>query len=659
MKKETVIVVLLAAVLLAFAAGRFSAHPGPSAAGAPVTIAQGGSPAAVGGDGVLPATLPVHGAKDALVTIFEVSDFQCPFCSRVGPTLKKVLEDYPNDVRVVWINQPLPFHDRAKPAAIAALAAHKQGKFWEMHDKLFANQRDLTDENFTLWAKEIGLDGAKFAADQKDAGIAAQIAAESAAAGALGARGTPGFFINGKMLSGAQPYEAFKKEIDDAIATAKPLAAQKKGLDFLTAAFVARDAANGAKVVSYLIKGEAAPVAAAERPEAEAHDDGPAKPPADSYDIWKVAVDPKKDAIKGDSDKALVTIVEFSDFQCPFCSRAAATVTELEKSYGDKVRLVFKHTPLPFHQNARPASAAAIAAGKQGKFWEFHDKAFANQQGLTEENLEAWAKELGLNVDKFNKDRKDPAVAAQVEDDIAAGQAVGIRGTPGFMINGRKVVGAQPAPVFKAVIDEEIAKAEKAGKKGQSYYESIVEGGKVFSELGDAKDIDITNLPWKGAKDAKATIVLFSDFQCPFCSRVEEPLKGALEKNDKLKVVFAHYPLNFHQNAKPASIVAQEAWEQGPEKFWKFHDLAFASQKDLSPENIDKWAKEAGVDLAKLDDAKKKQHGDFIDKVMEIGNKVGVEGTPTLFINGRKWEPSGGFSAEAIAAAADKAAKLK
>ena len=656
MKKESAIVVILGAVLLAFAAGRFSAHPGPATQAAPATVADAGAPVA-GGDGVLPARLPVHGAKDAIVTIFEVSDFQCPFCSRVGPTIKKVMEDYPNDVRVVWINQPLPFHDRAKPSAIAALAAHKQGKFWEMHDKLFANQRDLTDENYVKWAQEIGLNVEKFKTDLKDPAITAQIAAEASAAGALGARGTPGFFINGKMLSGAQPYEAFKKEVDDAIATAKPLAAQKKGLEFLTAAFTARDPANGAKVVSLLIKGEAAP--AEEPAREEAHDDGPAKAPPDSYDIWKVAVDAKKDAIKGDSDKALVTIVEFSDFQCPFCSRAAATVTDLEKAYGDKVRLVFKHTPLPFHQNAKPASAAAIAAGKQGKFWEFYDKAFANQQALTEENYEAWAKELGLNVDKFNKDRKDESALKQIEDDIAAGQAVGIRGTPGFLINGRKVVGAQPAPVFKAVIDEEIAKAEKAGKKGAAYYDSIVEGGKLFSELGDAKEIDIAGLPWKGAKDAKATIVLFSDFQCPFCSRVEEPLKGALEKDDKLKVVFAHYPLNFHQNAKPAAIVAQEAWEQGPEKFWKFHDLAFGNQKDLSPENIDKWAKEAGVDLSKLDDAKKKKHEDFINKTMEIGNNVGVEGTPTLFINGRKWEPSGGFTAEAITAAADKAVKLK
>ena len=122
-------------------------------------------------------------------------------------------------------------------------------------------------------------------------------------------------------------------------------------------------------------------------------------------------VDAKVDAILGDSAKAQVTIVEFSDFQCPFCSRAAKTVDQLVTDYGDKVRVVFKHKPLPFHQNAKPASAAAIAAGKQGKFWEFYHKAFDNQQNLTDENFVAWAKELGLDAGKFDADRKSDAVA--------------------------------------------------------------------------------------------------------------------------------------------------------------------------------------------------------------------------------------------------------
>ena len=167
--------------------------------------------------------MPVTGGKDALVTIIEISDFQCPFCSRVGPTMKKIKETYKGQVRIVWANNALSFHNRAKPAATAALAAHRQGKFWEMHDKLFANQRALTDANFTKWAGELGLDAAKFAKDMKDPTLGKQIDREQLAANATGARGTPGFFINGKLLSGAQPFPAFKKEIDAALESAKKL----------------------------------------------------------------------------------------------------------------------------------------------------------------------------------------------------------------------------------------------------------------------------------------------------------------------------------------------------------------------------------------------------------------------------------------------------
>ena len=658
MKKETVVLVVVLAALVAFAAGRWSNKVQPQAAtqAAPTAVAPaaGAEAAAVAGaPSIIPASMPVKGAENALVTILEVSDFQCPFCSRVGPTIKKILETYPNDVRVVWGNQPLGFHDRAKPAATAALAAHRQGKFWEMHDKMFANQSDLTDENFKKWAGELTLDMAKFEADLKDDGISKQIDAEQAAANATGARGTPAFFINGKLLSGAQPYEAFQKEIDEALTAAKALSAQgKSGMDLMLAAATARDAEVGAKVVNYFFKGEA-PAAAAPEREAAAEPEGPAKAPDDSYEIWKVPV-AKTDSIKGDSDKAIVTIVEFSDFQCPFCSRGANTIDEVVKAYGDKVRVVFKHTPLPFHDKARPAHAAAIAAGRQGKFWEFHDKAFANMQALTEENFAAWAKELGLNMAKFDADRKNPETDKQIQADIDLGASVSIRGTPGFMINGRKVVGAQPLPVFKAVVDEEIAKAEKAGnKKGAAYYDGIVAEGKLFSELGGKPaDMNLDGLPFEGPKDAPIVITAFSDFQCPFCSRVAEPVKGAAKKfPGKVKIVFAHFPLSFHKEARPASLAAQVAFEQGgSELFAKVHDGLFAAQRELSDEKIDAVAKEAGVDMAKLAAAKKDpKYGKLFDDTMAMGSKAGVEGTPSLFINGRKYEPAGGFSAESIA----------
>ncbi|MSQ82893.1 MAG: thioredoxin [Myxococcales bacterium] len=664
MKKETVFLVVIAAAVLAFVAGRAStstkagAATGSAPAAVAAAAAEGQAAPAAATNGI-PASMPWKGAANGAVTILEVSDFQCPFCTRVGPALKDLLAAYPNDVRIVWANQPLPFHNNAKPAAIAALAAHRQGKFWEMHDKLFANQQQLSPENYEKWAKELGLDVEKFKADQKDAAISTQIDKEQAAANATGAGGTPSFFIGGKLMQGALPLDEFKKAVDAALADAKAAGAGKTGIDQIKAAFGKHGGEAGTKVAEYFLEGKApaaAPAAPeAARGEAPKTDEGPATAPPDSFDIWKVPVDVKRDAIRGDNDKALVTIVEISDFQCPYCSKASATVVEAEKLYGDKVRVVFKHHPLPFHDKARPAHAASIAAGKQKKFWEFHDKAFANATALTEENFAAWAKEIGLDIAKFDADRKDAATEKQIVDDMEMAGAVGVRGTPGFMINGRKVVGAQPLGVFKAVIDEEIKKADAAGKKGQPYYDTIVAQGKIFSELNDkVNDFSYDGLPFIGKKDAPYVITVFSDFQCPYCSRVAKPLRDVMEANkDKVRVVFAHFPLSFHDKAKPASAAAQLAFEQGgSDMFEKVHDALFAAQRELTEDKIKEVAVAAGVDKAKLEEVlKTNKYEELFKKTMAMGEKGGVEGTPSIYINGRKFEPQAGMGPDVFAKA--------
>jgi protein-disulfide isomerase len=170
---------------------------------------------------------PMKGAKNAPVTIVEYSDFQCPFCARVEPILEQLLKEYPGKVRVAWHNLPLAFHDKAKPAAIATMAAHQQGKFWEMHDLLFKNQQNLGPEDIEGYAKKVGLSMAKFKAALKDEKLAKAIDAEVAAGGKIGARGTPSFFINGTFLSGAQPFERFQERVDEELTKAMVLV--KKG----------------------------------------------------------------------------------------------------------------------------------------------------------------------------------------------------------------------------------------------------------------------------------------------------------------------------------------------------------------------------------------------------------------------------------------------
>jgi protein-disulfide isomerase len=161
-------------------------------------------------------------------------------------------------------------------------------------------------------------------------------------------------------------------------------------------------------------------------------------------------------------ETAAVTIVEFSDFQCPFCSRVGPTLKQIEKEYGDQVRIVFKHQPLDFHAKAPAAHAAAEAAHRQGKFWEMHDKIFADQKAMSPEKYVEYAKELELDVEQFQKDVVSAEVKSRVDADKKQAAKLGSSGTPGFFINGLNLKGAKPFEAFKEVIDKELAKKKKA-----------------------------------------------------------------------------------------------------------------------------------------------------------------------------------------------------
>ncbi len=164
------------------------------------------------------------------------------------------------------------------------------------------------------------------------------------------------------------------------------------------------------------------------------------------------------DAVRGDKD-APVTIVEWSDFECPFCARFyQQTLPSIEEEYikTGKVKLVYRDFPLSFHPNAQKAAEAAECAGEQGKYWEMHDMLFEQgvQGGVA--GFKQYAKNLGLNTAKFDTCLDSGAMAGEIQQDTADGAAAGIQGTPGFIINGKLVSGAQPFAVFKQVIDAEL-----------------------------------------------------------------------------------------------------------------------------------------------------------------------------------------------------------
>jgi protein-disulfide isomerase len=160
---------------------------------------------------------------------------------------------------------------------------------------------------------------------------------------------------------------------------------------------------------------------------------------------------------KGPAD-AKITIVEFSDFECPYCSKAEESVTEVMDHYAGKVRVVYRYFPLSFHPHAQKAAEAAACADEQGKFWEMHKTLFANQQKLAVEDLKAHAATVGLDAAKFAECLDKDSMKAKVDGDQKAGAEAGVNGTPAFFINGRVISGAQPFAEFEKIINAELAK---------------------------------------------------------------------------------------------------------------------------------------------------------------------------------------------------------
>ncbi len=627
--KPNVLVALLVGLVLGFAGGRAVTGPSSPGADSKPTAAAAAAPSAPkpGARPVDPTVFkvpidgsPVKGNADALVTLVEFSDYQCPFCARADATVVQLQKDYGSKLRVVMKQNPLSFHPRAKPAALAAMAAGEQGKYWEYHGKLFANAKALEDADLEKYAQELGLDMNRWKAALTKPEFSATIDRDQSLAGKLGANGTPAFFINGRFLSGAQPIDNFKALIDEELEKAQALVRSGTPASQVYAAVLAKGV-------------EAAPSRPDNKPEA----------PATAYR----KVDFPADAPSFGPKDAKVTIVEWSDFECPFCSRVGPTLKQIKEAYPKDVRVVFRHQPLSFHANAKPAAEASMAAHEQGKFWEYHDKLFANQRALDRASLERYAEELKLDMGKFKAAMDSGKFRGKVEADAAAGASVGANGTPTFFVNGREFVGAQPFESFKRVIDEEMARADKllaAGTKRDGLYAKLIEEGlKTAPQAAQGQaqaepavqNIEVGNAPSRGPKNAPVTIVAYSDFECPFCSRVVPTLKQLEEEyKGKIRVAFKHQPLNFHQNAKPAAMASMAAHEQG--KFWEYHDKLFANQRALDRVSLERYAEELKLDMGKFKAAMDSNKYDAqISADMAEATRVGVNGTPSFFINGR------------------------
>jgi protein-disulfide isomerase len=373
---------------------------------------------------------PGMGPDDAPVTLVEFSDFECPFCARFYPTLKQLEDNYGDELRIVYRQFPLEnIHSYAFDAAEASLCAHEQGRFWEMHDLLFEEQDQLHIDALKEKARRLGLDPQAFDACLESGQYTEQVQRDLREGASVGVRGTPALFVNGVSVpGGAVPYETVAAEIDKALqrvgsSSEAPLGVDRKNKvtdDLVMRLWRERD------VVYH-------------------------------FDPFRVELNNDESPAVGPAS-AKVTLVEFSDFECPFCGRFYPTLKQLEENYGDQLRIVYRQFPIKsIHLYAFDAAEASLCAHEQGRFWEMHDLLFEEQDQLDVDSLKEKAGLLGLDREAFDACLDSGQYTDQIQRDLSEGQSVGVTGTPALFVNGIFVPGgAVPYETIAAAIDREL-----------------------------------------------------------------------------------------------------------------------------------------------------------------------------------------------------------
>lgn len=383
-----------------------------------------------------------RGTAYAPITIVEFSDFSCQFCVRVQTTLSQLDRLYPGLIRHVFRHNPLDLAEGTL-AAEAAAAAQRQGKFWPMHDRLFAAMGRVDRSTVERFARELGLDLIQFGADLDRGSHLAQIRADAAAVTKLGVRGTPYFFINGRPLRGAQSAAVFAEMIAEELA-AIPAANhfRSDGADAQYATWMA-----GATTTEPIgTRGDHDRIEVTPQLQYALHDGLP------GHSIGPV--------------DALVTIVEFTDFQCPYCAKMAPTIERVRRELPNDVRIVVRHLPLGFHEFAVGAGEALAEAAAQGKMWEMHQRLFDSSSMLAPSDLERHAAAIGLDVENFRAALADGRHREAVVADAAAAAGLGISGTPTVFVNGTPMSGAVPYDVVRAMVDAKLAEAQQLEASG-------------------------------------------------------------------------------------------------------------------------------------------------------------------------------------------------
>ena len=408
------------------------------------------------------------GAETPLVTVVMFTDYACAPCARTWQVLKNLVEDYPEDVRIVYRSFTVAGFSQGERAAEAAYAAEAQGKFWEMHWRLFEHPGTFDRPSLRAHAEAIGLDVDKFLDDLDTGAYTARRIRHRRQAKALGIAGLPVMFVNGLYLVGYQDEEMWHGVIDEEVSKVRKMLS---------------DGTPRAKIYETLMEG--AKTRRVDRPDApDLRKELADKQAASFYPTeltppepdQRYAIRPEDAPAKG-PENAPVVIVEFLDFQCPFCRRAHAEVQKLVADHRQDVRLAVKQLPLEIHIEARGAALATLAAHRQGKFWEMHDKLLTHEGELGRAVFVKWANELGLDEAQFLEDLDDSELSAAVAEDVRLAAKVGVTGTPAFFVNGRYLSGYKPGLVTSLVKEElaEVQKRVEAGTPRDQAFEAIMD----------------------------------------------------------------------------------------------------------------------------------------------------------------------------------------
>lgn len=357
--------------------------------------------------------LPAMGASDALVTIVEFTDYDCPFCAKSEHTMRALREKYGRDLRVAVAAHPLPMHAHARDAALVALGVDG-ASFETIHTRLFDNPDSRTADDYAKLTKDL----------PRNRSSANDALANAEALGAtLHVHGTPTFFVNGRKIGGAQPLATFAAVVDEELARARALVASGVSRSRVYDAIVSAARANPAPV-----------------------DDEPAE---------KITVVPAARDVGGAQflgrANASKTITLFTDFECPYCKKLDARLREIAQAHAD-VRVVLRNKPLPMHAHARLAAKAAIAASAQDKLDAYAAALFEHQDALDRASLISHATRAGLDVARFTRDLDSAETEARLAEDEALAAKLGVTGTPTSFVQEREVVGAQPIATFEDAI---------------------------------------------------------------------------------------------------------------------------------------------------------------------------------------------------------------